>query len=170
MNLKFLGSMLIIIGCGMFGILISGFYRREIRILSELIRILDFMQCELQYRLTPLPELCRQAAAESSNALRSFFLLLTYELENQIRPNVSSCVKAALQKAKGLPEKVDTILSRFGNGCGRFDVEGQIMALEEIRASSRQTLDKLRAEKEPRLRSYQTLGLCAGAAIAILFI
>ena len=47
---------------------------------------------------------------------------------------------------------------------------GQLLGLEEQRRRCNAELEKLNAGKEDRLRSYQTLGLCAGAALVILFI
>ena len=53
---------------------------------------------------------------------------------------------------------------------GRFDLEGQLQGLESVRVYCRDQLDNLAKDRDVRLRSYQTLGLCAGAALAILFV
>jgi hypothetical protein len=53
---------------------------------------------------------------------------------------------------------------------GRFDLEGQLNGLEAVRTRCRDWLDELISGREVRLRNYQTLGLCAGAALVILFI
>ena len=53
---------------------------------------------------------------------------------------------------------------------GKFDMSGQLRGLENARNVCRENLELLMYNKDRRLRSYQTLGLCAGAAVAILFV
>ena len=91
-----LGAMIVILGCGGFGWHLAAAYRREERILRQLMAALDYMGCELQYRMTPLPELCRQAAAQHNGCLGETLKLLSQELESQISPDVERCMSAAL--------------------------------------------------------------------------
>lgn len=170
MSFKLIGALLVIVGCGGFGFLVAAAHRREERTLRQLIAALDYMECELHYRLPPLPELCCQVAAESNGVVKSVFALLAEELENQISPDVDSCMNAALCKVRDIPQKTYDALELLGHSLGRFDIEGQLMGLEAVRQSCRQKVDELSQNRDIRLRSYQTLGLCAGAAIAILFI
>mgnify|MGYP003304728586 CR=1 FL=1 len=78
MSIKIIGALFVIVGCGGFGWKLAAIHRREVRILRELITLLDFMECELQFRLTPLPDLFRQAAQESRSVLRSVFSQINY--------------------------------------------------------------------------------------------
>ena len=77
---------------------------------------------------------------------------------------------AALSKAKDIPRTTKGILECFGRSLGRFDLEGQLKGLEAARQECRRHLVQLSNNRDSRIRSYQTLGLCAGAAMAILFI
>ena len=128
------------------------------------------MECELQYRLTPLPQLCRYTAAQSVGALKDVFLTLAIELESQISPDVESCMRVALSKHRQMPLKAAQCLQELGKLLGRFDIEGQMKGLEAARRTCQRELQLLRQNKDSRLRAYQALGLCAGAAIVILFI
>ncbi len=157
-------------GCGYFGFRTAGFYMAEERMLRKLIAVLDFMSCELQYKLTPLPDLCRQASWETTGILRKLLYTFADELDSQISPNVRSCMDAAICRCSALPELTKKCLCQLGSSMGRFDLSGQIQALESVRITCRNHLSKLEAGKEMRLRSYQTLGLCAGAALVILFV
>ncbi len=170
MEIKIIGAILVIIGCGGFGFRIAAEHVRQERTLRELICALDYMECELQYRLTPLPELCRQASLQSNGLIRLVFLTLCHELEDQISPDASSCVLAVLKKVQDIPELCRKNLLLLGRSLGRFDMEGQLKGLEAVRQSCRKDLDVITQNKEIRLRSYQTLGLCSGAALAILFV
>ena len=170
MSLKLIGAILILLGCGGFGVLIASAHRHEVCTLRQLVSLIDYMACELQYRYTPLPELCRQTAAEAKGVLREFFLTLTVELEDQISPDVTACMDAAIGKYKQLPHQTEDALHLLGRSIGRFDMEGQLKGLENVRSECRRNLEKLTENQQTRLRSYQTLALCAGAAIAIIFV
>lgn len=170
MNFKLIGAFLVIVGCGGFGIRIAANHIYQEKTLRQLVALLDYMECELQYRLTPLPDLCRQAAGQAKGVLRITFLELAHELEDQISPDVGKCVEAVLDKVKDIPKYTHEGLYVLGQSLGRFDIEGQLKGLDAVRQECRRNLLTLTENKEVRLRSYQTLGLCAGAAIAILFI
>jgi stage III sporulation protein AB len=77
---------------------------------------------------------------------------------------------AAVARTKGLPEKTKGILLLLGRELGRFDIDGQIRGLDAVRLQCKDRLNALTQNKETRIRSYKTLGLCAGAAMVILFI
>lgn len=162
--------MLVIAGCGTFGFSLAGAFVREETTLKRLISALDLMQCELQYRLTPLPDLCRLAAKESGRVVGTVFLRLAEELELQASSDVHSCMKEVLASYDHIPKHTLKGLRLLGQSLGRFDLEGQVKGLEAVRQECRRELDSLSKNREQRIRSYETLGLCAGAAIAILFI
>lgn len=170
MNLKWMGAVLIIASCALVGYSMAAGYRREEKALQQLIGALDFMACELQYRLTPLPELCRQAGAEKTGCIGKVLTELAVQLEGRLQPDVAGCMKAALDTSRDLPDKAKDALYLLGQNLGRFDVDGQIKGLESVRAHCRREAEKLALGRDNRLRSYQTLGICAGAALAILFV
>ena len=170
MTIKWIGAILVILGCGGTGFSMASAHRKQERELRQFMGALDYLQCELQYRLTPLPDLCRHTAAQASGSVRKLFLALAVELEDQISPDVRHCMNAALEKSGDLPEVVSIVAENLGKTLGRFDMDGQLMGLERARQECRRALDMLTNNREVRLRSYQTLGLCAGAAMAILFI
>lgn len=170
MNIRWIGAALVIITCGGIGFYIANEQLRTEKMLRELIAIYDYMECELQYRLSPLPQLCRQAAGSGRSVIQKVFMLIAEELEGQISPNAERCVQAAVCRVAKIPESVAMILHRMGSTFGAFSLDGQLKALEAVHSECRKVLDNLLANKENRLRSYQTLGLCAGAAIVILFI
>ena len=170
MSLKLIGAILIIAACGGVGFSMAAAHRREETALRQLIGALDYMGCELQYHLTPLPELCRNAAGESGGAVSQVLLCLASELENQIAPDAAACMNAAISKTSRLPQRAKQNLVTLGSSLGRFDLQGQLSGLESARIQCRRELDSLSKDRDVRLRSYQTLGLCAGSALAILFL
>ena len=170
MNLKLLGAVLIIVSCGGAGYGLALNHRRTESAFRQLISALDYMECELQYHMTPLPELCRQTAGNVSGIIGKVFAKLAEELDRQISPEVRSCMEVTVASVRELPESVGKLLKELGKTLGRFDLPGQLRGIEGVRRSSRKALDQLERNRDVRLRSYQTLGLCAGAALAILLI
>lgn len=170
MSFKWIGAILVMIGCGGAGFSMAAAYKREERTLRSLIGALDYMACELQFRLTPLPELCRQAGRECRGIVGGVLTDLAREMENQITPDADSCMYAALSRTENLPKVAGEALRMLGTSLGRFDLQGQLQGLEQVRSFCRRELDRMAADRDLRVRSYQTLGVCAGAALAILFV
>ena len=168
--MKWIGAVLIILGCGGFGFSLAAGHRSAENGLRQLTSALDFMECELRYRMTPLPILCKNAGTERNGAVRAVLLQLAAELDAQVTPEVSSCMDAALNHVGDMPKQVLSVFLELGQTLGRFDLNGQLKGLNSARQRCRRELDILTANRDIRLRSYQTLGLCAGAALAILFI
>ena len=170
MSLKGIGALLILAGCGGTGFSIAAGYRREESCLRQMIQMLQFMECELQYRLTPLPELCKRTAGEVTGSLRTVMRDLARELDWQTLPDANSCMQAAISHSSDLPNRIKRLLRRLGASLGRFDLEGQYRDLQILRADCEEQLTALKKNTQTRLRCYQTLGLCAGFALVILLI
>ena len=169
MSSKIVGSMLVILGCGGFGFSMAAACRREERQLMQLMDILNYLYCELKYRLTPLPELCRRAAKQGRGGIHDLFDDVADILQQGTLPRVSDCIYLAMTGAD-LSPTIRELLIVMGQTLGQFDLEGQLMGLDALRNRCAQALETLRQGKNDRLRSYQTLGLCAGAALVILFV
>lgn len=169
MMLKWIGAILVIAGCGTVGLSMVWAHKREERLLRNLKGALDFMACELQYRLTPLPELCHLVGKEQKNPVGETFVRLSQELEYQTMPDVARCMDNSLKDSE-LPKRLLEGFRLLGQNLGRFDLQGQLKGMELVRNYCDQELEAMGKNQEERLRSYQTLGLCAGAALAILFV
>lgn len=169
MNMKYAGALLVIAACGGFGFSMAAAYCREERLLKQLRDILQFMYCEIQFHLTPLPELCHKAGKMTGGALGRTLLQLTDKLNDSTVSEVSGCMDAVIH-ISDLTPRIREFLQKLGQSLGCFDLEGQLRGLEELRTQCCRELEDLAAGRNDRLRSYQTLGLCAGAALVILFV
>lgn len=170
MEIKWIGAVLVMAGCGGFGATLAAAYRREERQLRQLMEAVAYMECCLQYQLTPLPQLCRGAAQLLSGPVRRLFQTLAQELEFQIAPDAPSCMSAALSQTQELTKKCRSVCIQLGRTLGQLDLPGQLKGLELAEETCRRGLESLSSGRDERLRSYQTLALCAGAALTILFL
>ena len=170
MSYKILGIIFIVTGCGGFGFLIAGAHRNSSKQLQQLIRILNTMECELRYRMTPLPELCRISAEICAGKLQVVFLRLAERLDHNSAVNVSQCMLQIISQMSAMPKQVEQVLGMLGDCLGRFDLEGQLKGILYVRSTCEDLLRNSMLNQDIRIHSYQTLAICAGAALAILLV
>ena len=169
MDYKWIGAVLILSASGCFGFSLVHGHRREETALRNLLCALDYMASELHFHGPPLPELCRSTAEVCGRNMGRIFRNLAEALDKTQNPDAASCMEAVLQNCD-LPPVAQENLHLLGSSLGRFDLKGQLLGLESVRTAARGNLDKLQANREQRMRNYQTLSLCAGAALVILLI
>ena len=170
MNFKIVGAILIILTCGTVGARMGAAYMRQYRQLEDLLRTFHYMKCELQYRLTPLPNQFKQCSRLSKNAVSRFYRSLHEELRAQILPDAQCCVKAAIEKNGDLCKKTVDVLYHLGSTLGCFELTGQIAGIDAAAEHCNEELQQIKEDRPNRIRNYQTLSLCAGAALIIVLI
>ena len=161
---------MVLFGCGAIGFYMVAGYRRQKNSLQQLIRALEYMECELQYRMTPLPELCSDAAQVCTGCMRQILLRLSMELQAQSTPNAAACMYAVVTNAGEIHNRLKRCLIQLGDSLGRFDLAGQLQGLGSVKKSAEFEWEELTRNQDLRIRSYQTLGFCAGAALVVLFL
>lgn len=170
MSFRIIGAIIIISATTFMGFGVASNHRKEEMCLHQLIRGLEFMYSELEYRLTPLPELCRLTAIQTSGPVSVLFRNLHSQFVSQFSADAACCMNAALEQTPKLPERTKMNLQLLGKTLGRFDLQGQLSGLNAVRELCQRDLDGLGCNRDVRLRSYRTLGICAGIALVILFI
>lgn len=170
MSMKWIGAILVIVGCGGVGFSMAVNYKKEVRAISAIISVLDHMHSELTYRLSPLADVFYKVSNMTDGCIGKAFYELAAEMERQISPDAGCCMEVVLQRRRDIPELARQELKELGKSLGRFDLEGQVREIAAARERCARQLDKLSDQKEDRIRQYQTLGFCAGAAIVILLI
>ena len=168
MMFRIVGAMLIVAGSAVLGWKATLLHRKEVAALKQLISALDYMECELQYRLTPLPILCCKTGDNCTGVVSNVFRELANELDNQIAPDAKLCMESALTKVKDLPATARQKMESLGMVLGRFDIEGQISDLHSVRSECIRLLERFTCDEDTRLRNYRTMAICAGIAIAIV--
>ena len=167
---KWIGAFLVFFSCAGCGFSLAASYRNEEKMYRSLNQVLTYMKAELQFRLTSLPELCEFAANETDGQIRDIFLKLSEELKTWTCPDVTSCMRNVLKIHTEISPQIKHILLDLSKVMGRFDLNGQLEGLDMIKKKCQLSLEGLNNHRDERLRGYQTLGLCAGTALVILFI
>jgi stage III sporulation protein AB len=170
MTLKILGAIMVIVGCAGFGLTLVTTSKYEINTLMQLETALEYMQWELEYRLTPLPELFLKISGYCNGPIKELFKFAANNMMNETSPNAEGCLLDAALQIKRLPKQTYKCIVTLGKTLGEYDLNGQINGIQAVKRECDQVLKSLTQNKDVRFRSYKTLGLCAGAAIALLFI
>ncbi len=170
MHYKWIGAILIITGCLTTGLSIAAQDKKESALHRQLYNSLGFMRSQLAYQLIPLPQLCRQTSVYSRGILRKFFASLSTELEKQIYAQAEDCMAQALRTVPELPGSIKSILHALGRSLGQMDLAGQLKGLDRAMEDCRRKGDQMEQNQQQRLRSFRTLSLCAGAALANLLL
>lgn len=167
---KWIGAVLVFAGCGGFGLSLAGAHIRRERMLMQIRRMLDDMECELRYRLTRLPQLSMVAAENCSGTIRKVMTAFARELENRVMPDPASCMTWVLEGAALPDDEIRGLLLEMGRSLGRFGLDGQLEGISHVKELCRHCLEGERSGKNERIRCYRTLGFCAGAAMVILLV
>ncbi len=170
MSYRLIGALLIIAGCGGFGFSMVLEQKKQENTVHRLLSALKFMQWELQYRLTPLPELCIRAGKQGGGLVQKILEQVAAELSSQVLPDVTSCMQKVLLTEQDMPRSIRVLFRKLGVSLGNFDLPGQLEGLQAVEKACQTELKRMENGKVQRFRSYETLGICAGAALVILFI
>ena len=166
---KLFGAVLILLACGGCGFAAAAGIVKEERQLCQLKRMTERMVSELQSRHPPLSVLLRSALAGETGELAQFWEAVAQELDRQVMADAAECMAAVLEGSSFPPGIRDGLLV-LGATLGRFDLEGQLRELEAVSEECGRRAELLGAQRDSRVRSCRALGLCAGAALAILLI
>lgn len=169
MYLKILGAALILLSCGGYGFSLANAHRAEERALNAAICAMEDMIRQLSFQLTPMPQLLRNAGKVAGGRVGAVFVALSKILEENSCADPYDAMQMVLSRQK-LPPRTAKNLSQFGISLGRFSLSGQVSSLKGAIAYCKRDLDSLSLDRDSRLRSYRTLGLCTGAALVILFL
>ena len=168
--LRAIGMALVVAGASGTGFLMAWSVRRAAAVLEQLLSAMELMRNEIACRRTPLPELMRQLQAAVRGPASEFFGRLAGDLERRQVGTVAASVRRQVAATPAFPSPVRQVLLQLGAGLGQYDAEGQLRSVELAEARLRSQLEQLRAQQQARVRSYCTLGVCAGLALAILAI
>lgn len=168
-------EMIKLVGTGM--ILASSFWaglhaalrlKRTHEQLRDLTAALELIAGEIRFAATPFVPLCRRAGEGRCAAVHSLFETLAQEGECPETQTSGltrrACVKAGLQ----LPEHALSVLERLFDGFGRFDRDGQLRQIELASAELNRLSNELASQMDGRCKTYEVLGLTAGAAVLVL--
>lgn len=168
--MKLAGSCLVIFGCSLVGLYTAFTHKQQLALLKQLEHLLDTMRCELEYKLTPLPVLLRTAGIQAQGCLVRVFSDVANTLDSQIDPDVKTCFMSVLDRHNDIPSHVRSCLTELALTLGAYDLKGQLEGISYIQSLCREKRAELEDNRGDKMRTYRTLGVCTGAAIAVILL
>lgn len=170
--LRLIGTLLVVAASSAVGFGFAANVRAQLTQLTQLTGALEYMKNEISYRLTPLPELFYLLSASSGKAVGAFFGRCAQTLGQTPAASVQSVFREAMQQTPqlALSQQTRQTLLELSMSLGKFDAAGQLSAIELAGARLRQELQALQSHRRERCRSYETIGICAGLALAVILL
>ena len=170
--IKVLGVLLVTVGTAGAGFGFARAVRGQIRQMVALIAALEYLKSEMEYRLTPLPELFAELAQGEEAAAAAFFGRCAGSMREDRSASPQVVFRGAMEQTKELQwsRRTREAMMNLAFSLGRFDLGGQRRAIELAQERIGQELQEVQAGSRARCRSYETIGICAGLAVAVILL
>ncbi|MEW6424231.1 MAG: stage III sporulation protein SpoIIIAB [Bacillota bacterium] len=169
--LKLVGALVIILSCGLIGVMIARSYSLRPADLRNLQAALQMLETEINYAATPLAEALRSIAARADKRVTPLFASALAEL----RTTPGCTAREAWEKAlktfypqTALLKSDLAILSNLGRALGISDRQDQTrhlrLAIDQIGAE----IDRAQNEAARHVKLWNYLGFLGGLIIVLL--
>lgn len=170
MGIKWIGAILIFVGCVGVGIWFRMQYAHKLAVVKECGKAFSLLQGEIQYGRTPLPEACYAVAGRTKGSCRTLF----YRVGEKMMEGSDSTeviwqeeVRSTLNDREMRLQDQEEIL-RLGTTLGYLDLELQYRTLELCIQRLEESRDSYEKERRNRMRLYPLLGTFAGLLICLV--
>lgn len=172
MFLKLIGGILIILACGFSGIIFSNRSNNRPRDLKRFRSLMQMLETEIIYSVTPLPEALYSLSNKSEARFSSFFAYISDCLRRRqffsFRDAWVSGVNTVLLKETSLSNTDAEIISNFGNVLGCSDRNDQKKHFELLYIQLKHNEAVAEEERKKNTKMYRSLGFLLGIAIFII--
>lgn len=170
--MKIAGAVMIVASASVFGFRYAWNITRRCDLISQLLLALRLLKSELSAHGTPLPQAFGFLAAATSGSTAAYFSSAAKEMNKNRWMTPDRGLRSGEEHLRELSDKdpIRQVLHDFGAGLGRFDMESQLCGIDCAVARLEQIQKEAESEKRMRGRTYRTLGICAGLALAIVLV
>ena len=145
--------------------------KRRAMVLRQLAGALEQMDREISFRLTPMPQLMEELAADYPPPVGELFANCRKGMEELVERSLAEIWRQALADTPlDLEGRAAGILDELGEVLGRFEESGLRAALARAGAELTREAELAREDGEKRGRMYQVLGLTCGGLLVILLL
>lgn len=167
--LKLAGVIFVVLGSTGAGVTMAWSVRRTLETARRLRASLERMKNEIACRRTALPELMELLSGEGG-PLSELFGRMAEQLRLRQEASVYAIVRKCLAASPPLPGEVNRILMELAPGLGQYDIQCQLYSLDLAAGQAQALIERCQSEQKGRVKSYCTLGVCAGLALAIMLL
>lgn len=170
--LKLIGSILVVISCGILGMELGKNFARRTEELRQMQYAFQALETEIAYGATPLPQAMQMVAGQTNGPVSEVFLSTVAELAKGEGQTAGEAWEGALKlkEEKMLLNHSDlAILRQFGQGLGASDREDQMKRLKMLRMQLEGREQLAETDRQKFQKVWQSLGWSVGLVITMLF-
>lgn len=173
MILKIAGAVLIVVSCGMGGILYSNRYIYRLDSLKSLSICIEMLRSEITYGHIPLAQaagsIAQKVKGPVSDIFSDFSNLLTSKRGYTAHQAFDKAIDKNAARLYISKEEMD-LFRTFGNMIGTSDTANQEKSLNLLSKQLEVLIDRSMIEKDKNVKMYRNLGLLGGLGLAILLL
>lgn len=171
---KAIGSICIVVGCSMIGIIANRRLREHVLVLQDLIAMIQTIESEISSQLSSIPtalQMALNASGSKNSACTAFIRSILIGLEMR-GPHVFPEIwrSAAEETLEILSDRERNMLNELADKLGRYGAEEQLSALRMVRSGLEHFLRTAEEERSRSGKVYLTLGTALGLALAIILV
>lgn len=173
MMLKIIGAVLIVISCGMGGIVYSNRYINRLDSLKSLSICIEMLRSEIAYGHIPLQQASRSIAKKVRGPVADIFSDFADQLKSKRGYTAHQAFKKAIDKNAGrlcINQEEMGLFMTLGNMMGTSDTENQEKSLNLLSKQLEVLIERAMSEMDKNVKMYRNLGLLGGIGLAILLI
>ena len=167
------GCILIIGACSYIGFFLGKQYNTRFEQIKKLRSSLKMLETEIGYSMNPLPEALFRVGSRISGPVGTLYEHTSQVLEKNAGLPMEQIWKGGLDRLSeegSLKREELDVMDDFGLGLGGSDREEQLKNLHLAQEHLRIIEASAESDRNKYERMYKTLGVLAGAALAIVFI
>ncbi len=171
--IKLLSGMVIFFGCGYMGIIFSQKYKKRVKALEELQRILAELGNCIEFLGMPIADGLNMVAKNCETEIRYVFMYVEERLKSNPCSNMEGVWRRGLDKYRyALPLTDDDveILTDFSKTLGQGNREKEKNNIKVALMRLKIAEDEARAENEQNSKMYRGLGFLLGIFVVIVLI
>lgn len=170
--MRLFAALLILIGTSTVGFGACFSAAREIRQLRQLQAALTVMKNEMTYKAAELPQMLCTMKQTVGGSVGAWLALCGEKMLAEPMAEPAGIIMEALENtpelcfARSARNTVFTLAGQLGS----YDTEGQLRAIALAEKELTEQTKLLEESRTERSRSYKTLGICSGLAIAVILL
>lgn len=173
MVVKIIGAALLVAGTAALGVYKGCMYSSRLNNLYEIKKAFLYIQGEIRYMNTPMPETLESAAHQINGSCRRFFSRVAAELSDGQGADLKQIWEINISReiqGEFLEREAVEVLREMGGQLGCLDMQAQQKAIDYFLRKWDFLIEKRRKEKAGKLKLYYVCGIMGGLLMVIIIV
>lgn len=166
--MKYIGIAFIVCSTAYMGFHLANGFRIRRKLLMQFLRCLPIIRNEIAFCGTPLPKIFRLISDHTDGEVHEVF----GQVSDQMQAHKTMTPTEAMEETLTARKYTCLVprLLELADKLGEYDLEAQIAGIDQVKSQAELQMAELEQERSQKGKVYESLGICAGLALAILLI